>query len=74
MSSFPSGGACLSRAIASQGTVNAIFRIGDEFAARFPLEPRDVEATRRWLETEADAARELVGRTPVSHARAGRAG
>ena len=49
--------------IASQGTVNAIFRIGDEFAARFPLEPRDVEATQRWLETEADAARELIGRT-----------
>jgi aminoglycoside phosphotransferase (APT) family kinase protein len=47
----------------SQGTVNAIFRIGDEFAARFPLEPGDVTATRRWLESEADAARELAGRT-----------
>jgi aminoglycoside phosphotransferase (APT) family kinase protein len=49
--------------IASQGTVNAIFRLGDQFAARFPLEPRDVESARRWLEAEAEAARELVGRT-----------
>lgn len=51
------------RSIASQGTVNAIFRIGDRFTARFPLQPGDVEATRRSLETEAEAARELVGRT-----------
>jgi aminoglycoside phosphotransferase (APT) family kinase protein len=49
--------------IASQGTVNALFRIGDRFAARFPLEPGDVESTRRWLAAEAEAARELVGRT-----------
>jgi aminoglycoside phosphotransferase (APT) family kinase protein len=51
------------RRVASQGTVNAIFGIGDRFAARFPLEPRDAESTRRWLESEARAARELVGRT-----------
>jgi len=49
--------------VPSQGTVNAIFRIGDRLAARFPLEPRDVDATLRWLRTEAEAARELVGRT-----------
>jgi aminoglycoside phosphotransferase (APT) family kinase protein len=49
--------------VASQGTVNAIFRIGDRLAARFPLQPRDVESTRRRLESEADAARELLGRT-----------
>jgi aminoglycoside phosphotransferase (APT) family kinase protein len=51
------------RRFASQGTVNAIFRIGDELAARFPLEPGDVGSTQRWLESEAEAARELVGRT-----------
>jgi aminoglycoside phosphotransferase (APT) family kinase protein len=51
------------RHIASQGTVNAIFRIGDHLAARFPLQPGDVGETRRWLEAEAEAARELVGRT-----------
>ena len=49
--------------IASQGTVNAIFRIGGELAARFPLRPGDVEGTRRWLESEAAAASELNGRT-----------
>jgi len=51
------------RGVASQGTVNAIFRIGDRLAARFPLEPADVEATRRRLAAEAAAARELAGRT-----------
>jgi aminoglycoside phosphotransferase (APT) family kinase protein len=60
---FPEWRSLPIRSIASQGTVNAIFRIGDQFAARFPLEPRDVESTRRWLESEAEAARELVGRT-----------
>jgi aminoglycoside phosphotransferase (APT) family kinase protein len=49
--------------VVSQGTVNAIFRIGDRLAARFPLEPGDVGSTRRWLESEAGAARELAGRT-----------
>ena len=49
--------------IAAQGTVNAIFRVGDELAARFPLRPGDVAQTRRWLETEAAAACELAGRT-----------
>ncbi|PZS28892.1 MAG: aminoglycoside phosphotransferase [Pseudonocardiales bacterium] len=51
------------RAVASAGTVNAIFRIGDRLAARLPLEPRDAGATRRWLESEAQAGRELLGRT-----------
>lgn len=49
--------------VASQGTVNALFRIGDTFVARFPLERGDVAVTRRWLESEAQAARELSGRT-----------
>lgn len=60
---FPEWRSLPIRSIASQGTVNAIFRIGDHLAARFPLESRDVESTRRWLEAEAEAARELVGRT-----------
>lgn len=51
------------RQVFSQGTVNALFRIGDNFVARFPLEPRDVGSTRHWLQSEADAARELLGRT-----------
>ena len=51
------------RAVASQGTVNAIFRIGGGLAARFPLQPADAGSTRRWLEAEAAAAGRLVGRT-----------
>ncbi|HTJ68415.1 MAG TPA: aminoglycoside phosphotransferase family protein [Actinospica sp.] len=47
------------RAISSQGTVNAIFRVGDGLAARLPLQPVDVAV----LEREAAAARELAGRT-----------
>ena len=47
----------------SQGTVNALFRLGEGLAARFPLQPGDVESTRRWLESEAQAAWELLGRT-----------
>lgn len=50
-------------AVESEGTVNAIFRIGDQLAARFPLQPGDVDTTRRWLRSEAAAARELMGRT-----------
>ena len=48
---------------ASRGTVNALFRIGEQLGARFPLEPGDVGSTRQWLESEAEAARELLGRT-----------
>lgn len=50
-------------AVASHGTVNAIFRLGAGLAARFPLQPADAASTRRWLEAEAAAARLLVGRT-----------
>ncbi len=49
--------------VTSAGTDNAIFRIGDQFAARFPLEPRETDAADRRLRAEADAARELAGRT-----------
>jgi aminoglycoside phosphotransferase (APT) family kinase protein len=51
------------RSVASQGTVNAIFRIGDQYVARFPLQGSDAASTRRSLESEADAAAELLGRT-----------
>jgi aminoglycoside phosphotransferase (APT) family kinase protein len=49
--------------LATQGTVNAIFRLGERYTARFPLQPGDVAATRGSLEGEADAARELSGAT-----------
>ena len=49
--------------VTSQGTVNAIFRIGNGLAARFPLRAGDADSTRRWLESEMQAARMLAGRT-----------
>jgi aminoglycoside phosphotransferase (APT) family kinase protein len=53
-------------AVSSPGTVNAIFRIGDQFVARFPLVPDDVAAVREQLEREAAAAEELTGKTPFA--------
>ena len=60
---FPSWRQLAITAVESAGTVNAIFRLGDRFAARFPLRPEDAASVRRRLESEAAAARELPGRT-----------
>lgn len=51
------------RPVPTQGTVNALFRLGDQLVARFPLVRDDVDADRARLTTETDAARELLGRT-----------
>jgi aminoglycoside phosphotransferase (APT) family kinase protein len=54
-------------AVSSPGTVNAIFRIGDQFVARFPLiSDDDVAAVREQLRREAAAAEELIGHTPIA--------
>lgn len=50
-------------AVESTGTVNALFRLGDSLVARFPLLPGEVAETRQQLESEAQAARTLLGRT-----------
>jgi aminoglycoside phosphotransferase (APT) family kinase protein len=42
------------------GTVNAIYRIGDDLAARFPLVGHDPVQARASLAAEAEAARELA--------------
>jgi aminoglycoside phosphotransferase (APT) family kinase protein len=51
------------RKVVSEGTVNALYRIGDRLVARFPLQPAAAGSTRDSLESEAEAARELAGRT-----------
>ena len=51
------------RRVASSGTVNAMFRLGDRLAARFPLQGADPAAVRRELADEAAAARELAAAT-----------
>ena len=53
------------RAVPGAGTVNAIVRIGDGLAARFPLRGDDPVAVRAALEAEAAAARELGAASPV---------
>jgi aminoglycoside phosphotransferase (APT) family kinase protein len=52
--------------VASAGTVNALFRIGQRLTARLPLEPGDVASIRQRLRSEQEAARTLVGRTRFS--------
>src|SRR5690554_5134063 len=48
----------------SARTGNAIFRIGYRLAGGFPLVAlRDADATRQWLVSEAEAARELAAHT-----------
>lgn len=51
--------------ISSTGTVNAIFRIGDELAARFPLRAADPGETLATLQREALAAGQFVKHSPV---------
>ncbi len=60
---FPQWSALPVRPLVAAGTVNALFRIGSELTGRFPLQRLEVAAARQWLEEEAEAARELAGRT-----------
>ncbi|MFF7213645.1 aminoglycoside phosphotransferase family protein [Streptomyces sp. NPDC008238] len=55
------------RRVPSTGTVNAVFRIGNDLSARFPLRPADAAEALAVLEREARAGAELarVSRFPV---------
>jgi len=46
--------------LATGGTVNAIFRVGDVVAARFPLRDQPAEQVGSWLAGEAAAAAEFA--------------
>ncbi|GAA1587864.1 aminoglycoside phosphotransferase family protein [Kribbella hippodromi] len=61
---FPAWDGLAVRAVPSHGTVNAMFRIGDELVARFPMLPGDPAEGRAELEAEADAARRLRAISP----------
>jgi aminoglycoside phosphotransferase (APT) family kinase protein len=61
---FPQWSGLGVRAVPSHGTVNAVFRIGDELTARFPIQPGDPATVRQELEDEADAARRLAAMSP----------
>ncbi|GAA2208343.1 aminoglycoside phosphotransferase family protein [Nonomuraea monospora] len=59
---FPQWRGLKIRLVRSTGTVNTIFRIGDDLAARFPL--RMAATTRSALEREAEASAELARISP----------
>ena len=65
-SQFPGWAPLSISAVRSAGTVNAIFRVGPDLAARFPLRDADPDAVLALIRREADAARELAGHTTVA--------
>ncbi|MGW5733125.1 MULTISPECIES: aminoglycoside phosphotransferase family protein [Streptomyces] len=64
---FPQWSGKAIRILPSTGTVNAIFRIGHDLSARFPLRVADAAGALAVLEQEARASAELAGvsRFPV---------
>lgn len=56
---FPGWSGLAVRPVVGEGTVNAIFRVGDELAARFPLRGAGVETVRARLDAEASALAEF---------------
>lgn len=62
---FPSWAGLDVREVRSAGTDNAIFRIGDALAARFPLGREEPDRLHAALTAEAAAARELALVSPV---------
>lgn len=51
--------------VRTSGTVNAVYRVGEDLAARFPLVGQDPGLARAALEAEAEAARELAAAVSV---------
>ncbi|WP_329245518.1 aminoglycoside phosphotransferase family protein [Streptomyces sp. NBC_01478] len=64
---FPQWSGEAIRPLSSTGTVHAIFRVGNDLSARFPLRPADPAQALAVLEQEARASAELarVSRFPV---------
>lgn len=62
---FPEFGADRVERLPTDGTVNAIFRIGEHSAARFPLRLNDVDETLATLRREAAAMDEFAEHSPV---------
>jgi aminoglycoside phosphotransferase (APT) family kinase protein len=57
-------GASLSR-VPSNGTVNVLYRLGEDLVLRFPMQGDDPYTVWAELTDEADHARRLLGRLPV---------
>ncbi|MCG5445361.1 aminoglycoside phosphotransferase family protein [Micromonospora sp. NIE79] len=63
-SQFPQWETAPVRRVESNGTVNAIFRIGDGVAARFLLRSRNVSVAAELLAREAEASRRFAEHSP----------
>lgn len=63
---FPEWRLACVRRVTTDGTVNAIFRIGAELTARFPLRSADPTDVRAELAREAAAMHELAAHCPVA--------
>ncbi len=63
---FPQWRSLPMREVETTGTVNAIFRIGPDLAARFPLRAQDPSAARDELRAESAAAAEFATVSPVA--------
>lgn len=63
-SQFPAWADRPIRRVQSSGTVNAIFTVGDDLAARFPLRGRNPGVERETLEDEAKASSEFARHSP----------
>ncbi|MFI6406333.1 aminoglycoside phosphotransferase family protein [Streptomyces sp. NPDC050548] len=61
---FPQWSGRAIQPLSSTGTVNAIFRIGDDLSARFPLRLADTTEVQAVLEQEARASAELAQMSP----------
>ncbi len=64
-SQFPQWRQLPVRALASDGTVNALFRLGDDVILRFPLQPSLDPGLRDDLVREQDIARRIAAHVPV---------
>lgn len=62
---FPGYAGLPVRRVSADGTVHAVFRIGSEVSARFPLRADDPAVARAALDHEAASARELAGAVSV---------
>jgi len=62
---FPQWAGLSLRGLATGGTVNSIFRVGDHLAVRFPLRNEPVEQVSSWLTGEAAAAAEFASACTV---------
>lgn len=61
---FPQWASLPIRPVGGPGTVNALFRLGDDLGVRLPLRHTDPTSMRTEIESEAAAARVLLGQTP----------